>query len=280
MPRQNILLDINKFILKYCGEIMDAIYESSRTPVNYIELLHCPTHCDPHYHQSVEIVVALNSEVETHINTEGRVLRPGEIAVADSFDVHSFDSFGKDVFILILPKEYLAEYMSIKGKLHLKTPFICDKKTTAAITSCIRGISKTESRLTQLGYAYAIMGLVCESCGLSDKKNADIELMQKVLDFLETHSDEDITLCSLSDRFGYSKYYFSRMFNDFFKFNLNEYLARLRIKNFLSAMRLDPSADITDTALDCGFNSQQTFYRCFTKYYGISPKAYLKTPKK
>ena len=104
--------------------------------------------------------------------------------------------------------------------------------------------------------------------------------MQAVLDYLEENSDEDINLESLSHRFGYNKYYFSRLFNEFFQFNLNEYLARVRIKNFIAAMRADPTADIVGTALNCGFNSQQTFYRCFTKYYGVSPKEYLSQSQK
>ncbi len=253
-----------------------AVYESDRTRINYIQTWRGSTKALPHYHQSVEIVIALTDGVYARVNDSERTLSAREICVADCFDIHSSDSHGDDVYVLIIPKEYLTDYLAIKQKKHISSPFIDDPEICEKIIACTEALLNDDpSPLTQRGYANTVMGLVCETCGLSDSANANISVMQAVLDYLEDHSDEDINLDTLSRRFGYSKYYFSRLFNDFFKFNLNEYLARMRIKNFLSAMKSDPSADIIGTALNCGFNSQQTFYRCFTKYYGVPPKEYL-----
>ena len=99
--------------------------------------------------------------------------------------------------------------------------------------------------------------------------------MKNILNFLEENYHEDVDLDYLAQKFGYSKYYFSRMFNKFFKFSLNEYLSRLRIHRFIARMQADKNADIIGTAFDCGFRSWQTFYRCFKNYYGVSPKKYL-----
>lgn len=260
---------------------MESVYEANRTPINYIEVWNSDTMCDPHYHQSVEILIASEGSVNATVNNDSRVLDRGEICVADCFDVHSFDSHGAKSYIIIIPKEFLSDYLAVKGKKHIATPFITDKTTCAKIADCAKALMDSDnSRLTQLGYVNTIMGLICETCGLSEYSDANIAVMQTVLDYLEENSSDDVNLESLAAHFGYSKYYFSRLFNKFFKFNLNEYLARLRIRNFISAMKFDPNADIISAALACGFNSQQTFYRCFTKYYGIPPKAYIKQLKK
>ena len=255
-----------------------ASYEAIRARINHIQAWRGTTNCSPHYHQSVEMVVALTDGVYTRVNNSERTLSARQICVADCFDIHTFDSHDNDTYIMIIPKELLSDYLAVKRKKHLSTPFIDDVEKCEKIIACIEAlINDQPSQLTQLGYANTVMGLICEACGLSDSADSDISVMQAVLDYLEDNSDEDINLESLSRRFGYNKYYFSRLFNDFFKFNLNEYLARVRIKNFIAAMRADPAADIVGTALSCGFNSQQTFYRCFTKYYNMSPKSYLKT---
>lgn len=254
-----------------------AVYEAARTPIKNISVWRGATYCVPHYHQAVEIVVALTDGVSTRVNNNARTLLAREICVADCFDVHASDSHGDDAYILIIPKDFLSDYLAVKQKKHLSTPFITDAEKCEKIIACVEALLNDKpSPLTARGYVNTIMGLVCEACGLSEYSNADITVMQSVLDYLEENSNEEIDLDSLSKHFGYNKYYFSRLFNDFFKFNLNEYLARMRIRNFITAMHNDPHADITGTALNCGFNSQQTFYRCFTKYYGVSPKEYLK----
>ena len=135
----------------------------------------------------------------------------------------------------------------------------------------------TEKRnpLILKGYVNLILGSITEITGFSDAAEEDFHTMKKVLDYLENNYSAEITLDSLSAEFGYSKYYFSRIFNRFFRFNLKEYLNRLRARQFIARMRQDENADILSTALDCGFNSLQTFYRCFSNYYGTSPKKYL-----
>lgn len=260
---------------------MNSDYESLRTSKNYIELQCCPSLCQPHYHQAVEILVALEHEVYTLINNKEKVIQKGEICVADCFDVHSFNSYGYNVYVLIIPREFITDYLAVKGKEHLATPYITQPETCKKIITIIEEFSnKSLSRLTRLGYTDTIMGLIIDACGFEKQADTDVELMQKVLNYLEENYDEDINLDSLSAHFGYSKYYFSRLFNKFFKFNLNEYMSRLRIKRFISKMQKDPDSDTISTALDCGFTSWQTFYRCFKKYYNMSPKAYLKQQKK
>ena len=257
---------------------MDISYESIRTAINYIDIFHETTHCTPHYHQAVEILCADGAKVDIFLNGEERTLTGNEICVADCYDVHAFNSHGEKVYILIIPPEFLHDYLNVKNSAHLSTPFITERETCEKIKSIIIELHRADqkSKLLQKGYVNVVMGLIVSACGLSDRNNPDIDLMQSVLNFLEDNFTEEIDLNALAERFGYSKYYFSHMFNRFFGFNLNEYLARLRIKNFISRMQEDKNAELMRTAFDCGFNSFQTFYRCFKKYYGVSPKKYLK----
>ncbi|MCB1605044.1 MAG: helix-turn-helix transcriptional regulator [Xanthomonadales bacterium] len=44
-------------------------------------------------------------------------------------------------------------------------------------------------------------------------------------------------------------------------------------------MQESDNLTILDIALDCGFNSQASFYRAFKKFEGMTPKAYLDSKK-
>lgn len=255
---------------------MHSDYEAFRTSIHEIEIINAPTLCNPHYHEAIEILCVLDDDVSTLINGNERILRRGEIAVSDCYDVHAFNSFEKDVIVLIIPNEFLSDYMQVKGKKHLATPYINDKTAYAEIKEIMFKFSNGKlPTLLGKGYINVLLGIICEQCGFSDFSDSDISLMKSILNFLEVNYNEDIDLEFLAKHFGYSKYYFSRMFSRFFKFNLNEYLARLRIRRFISAMQADKNADILNTAFNCGFNSWQTFYRHFKQYYGTSPKKYL-----
>ena len=255
---------------------MDYFFEFYREAITNIEIQHCRTCCEPHWHEAIEILCTLDDDVSTLINSNEKILHPGEICVADCYDVHSFNSNGKDVYILIIPREYLGDFLKIKGKKHLSTPYVCDKNAWRTVKNIIKTlIEEKPCGLTEKGYINVILGVICEQCGFSDFSNTDVGLMKKILNFIEENYTEEVSLEYLAKKIGYSKYYFSRIFNKFFRFNLNEYLSRVRIRHFLLKIQNNKNADIISTAFDCGFNSWQTFYRCFKLYYGTSPKKYL-----
>lgn len=209
---------------------MNSYYESVRESIGYVEFQNSPTRCEPHWHQAVEILCALDDEVYTLVNSKEKILQPGEICVADCYDVHSFYSSERPVMIIIIPSEFLNDYIKMKGKKHLATPYITDPETYRKIYSFMREFQSQELPLIlQRGYVNVILGLILESCDLEEFADADVSLMKNILNFLEENYHEDVDLDYLAQKFGYSKYYFSRMFNKFFKFSLNEYLSRLRI---------------------------------------------------
>lgn len=256
---------------------MDISYESFRTSINYIETIQTETDCDPHYHQAVEILYANGTDVDVLLNGKEKTISGNEICVADCYDVHSFHSHGKAVKILIIPPEFLNDYLKLKNNAHLSTPFLSAPEVCKKIRNAMIELEQPNlSKILQKGYVNVIMGFIAQECGLSNSNKTDIDLMQSVLIYLENNFSAEIDLNELAEKFGYSKYYFSRMFNHFFGFNLNEYLSRLRIRKFISRMQENKNAELMRTAFDCGFNSFQTFYRCFKKYYGVSPKKYLK----
>lgn len=95
----------------------------------------------------------------------------------------------------------------------------------------------------------------------------------KVLDHINQHYDETLSLDELAARFFISKYHLSHEFNRMVGTSVYRYiiLKRLAIAKQILMGGVPP----TDAYLNCGFRDYTNFYRCFKSEYGISPKQFV-----
>lgn len=105
--------------------------------------------------------------------------------------------------------------------------------------------------------------------------------VQLIIDEIDTciknHSDEDMTLCALAKKLGYSEFYVSRKFREISGMQLRDYLRYRRLAFALKELR-DTESGILDIALNYGFSSHEAFTRAFKEAYGITPGEYRKNP--
>ena len=94
---------------------------------------------------------------------------------------------------------------------------------------------------------------------------------------IKNYQDEALTLYTLSQRHGYSKYYMSRKFKEISGMKLREYLRQRKLAFALKEIR-DSEKSILKIALDYGFSSHEAFTRAFKATYGRTPSAYRKQP--
>ena len=100
----------------------------------------------------------------------------------------------------------------------------------------------------------------------------------RVLDFIDTHLDEPLSLERLSRVGHFSKFHFHRQFSNYVGLTPSRYvqLARLRRASYRLAFNaLEP---ITDVALQAGFEHSESFSRAFKAAFGQSPRAFRKNP--
>ena len=99
------------------------------------------------------------------------------------------------------------------------------------------------------------------------------ECVQGMIDYIESHLNEDMTLGDISAHVGYSPFYCSKAFHGQAGICLKDYIRLRRIS--LAALELrDTKRRILDIALDYGYNSQEAFTRSFIGAFDVTPAAY------
>lgn len=98
-------------------------------------------------------------------------------------------------------------------------------------------------------------------------------LTAQVIRYISQHYRENLSLETLSSRFGVSRYHLSRLFSRTIHTGFYAYLHSLRV-NYAKGLLQNSSLDILTIAMDSGFENQQTFNRVFKSLCGMTPKEY------
>ncbi|MBQ4187617.1 MAG: helix-turn-helix domain-containing protein [Firmicutes bacterium] len=104
------------------------------------------------------------------------------------------------------------------------------------------------------------------------KETEASSLFQRLVGYVESHLDEEISLDDLAGAFYLSKYYLSHLFKEISGLSVHQYITRRRLE--ACRTRIIAGEDITQTSQMYGFSDYSSFYRAFTKEYGMSPKKY------
>ncbi len=94
-----------------------------------------------------------------------------------------------------------------------------------------------------------------------------------VLNYINAHYSEDLSLDFLANRFFVSKYHLSREFNRLVGTSVYRYTIQKRLVMAKELMRRGVSS--TAACQQCGFGDYSNFYRAFRAQYQISPKAFI-----
>ena len=93
--------------------------------------------------------------------------------------------------------------------------------------------------------------------------------------YISHNLTSDLKVEDLAKRAGMSTAYYSKMFLKYASVSPSDYIARSRIKLFLSTF-CNGEKNITDAAFSCGFNSSSGFYKAFHRICGCAPSELLR----
>ena len=100
------------------------------------------------------------------------------------------------------------------------------------------------------------------------------ERVNRVIDFIGKHLDEELELDELCRIACFSKYHFHRLFTSHAGVSLKSYIKWLRLKRAAHQLTVQKEDTIINIALDAGFESHEAFSRAFKQVCGQSPSGF------
>ena len=108
---------------------------------------------------------------------------------------------------------------------------------------------------------------------VSLRQKRHLDKLSKITSYMKNNYDQDITLESVAEEFGFSPTYLSRMFKRYADISYKTYLLNLRTEYGLREM-MNTDHSLSDVAMNNGFPNSRAFAKAFLKRYGALPSEY------
>jgi AraC family transcriptional regulator len=102
---------------------------------------------------------------------------------------------------------------------------------------------------------------------------------RKVLGYIDSHLDDDLTIDRLSNVAAFSKYHFHRQFSELFGISVYKYVQLTRLKRASYQLAFRDRISIVDISLASGYENHESFSRAFKKSIGQTPSEFRERPQ-
>lgn len=101
---------------------------------------------------------------------------------------------------------------------------------------------------------------------------------RKVLEYIDAHCTETLTVERLSRVAAFSKFHFHRQFSALFDLGVYEYVQFVRLKRASDELGFHSWRSVIEVALESGYESPEAFARAFKKHFGQTPSQFQSAP--
>ena len=135
------------------------------------------------------------------------------------------------------------------------------------------GLGPFDAYLAMLEYLQIVAHAV-ESAAIPEKRAAAYPLIQQVMNYIDEHFTEPISLQAVADAFHISVSYLCHEFSRYNRHSIYDYVLYRRVITACAMIRRGES--LTEIAYRCGFGNYNSFLRAFHKFIGVPPREYVR----
>ncbi|MCR5161854.1 MAG: AraC family transcriptional regulator [Lachnospiraceae bacterium] len=299
MSHQNIVRDpdYRQPIREYIGRVMEGTLEQvDYVPQTHLRIWHNtqPEGYALHYHDAIELIMVKENNYPITILDKEYILEPGDICFVPSRALHWIKGGRGERFILLLDTAPLSSFSDFHAlEPMLMRPWIFNDHTfqdlyvrlyqelSEIISIYFSGSDMWElaiySRLLhilELAGQYYLQRKSAPSEDNPGQTQINYEKFANLMNYIDLHYSEQLTLEWAADYVGFSKYHFHRLFKDYTGITFHDHLINKRIQIAQSLLSTDLS--ITEIAFRSGFTNSSSFGRVFRSQTGMSPSDFRK----
>ncbi|KAB7670084.1 helix-turn-helix domain-containing protein [Bacillus sp. B1-b2] len=229
----------------------------------------------PHFHRSLELIMVNEGELDVTIQDKTYRLQENECALILSNQIHSLQSFQENhAWIYVFSPEFVNQFYQLSKNKILLHPVFRLSPPLQELTNTI--LVKNESTLfAKKGVFYLICDELLKQTVLEEEAKREDYLLHDLLNYIQNHFTEELSLKDLAQQFGYDYSYLSRFFTKVLKVSFVEFLNGHRITLAAQLLRTT-DAKITEIAEKVGYQHIRSFNRNFEKMMSVTPSNYRK----
>jgi AraC-like DNA-binding protein len=246
-----------------------------------------------HHHDFYECYLFISGDVTYLIEGKTFCLEPGDVVLINSKELHQAIINSKDVvyerIVLWLNRSFLKDLSTKETNLSLcfeslnrNNVLRADFEVKQNIRLLLNKLISLESYKgigRELLYKSYITELLVHinNIAFNDKVRLDVDiknsnLIDGIIEYINNHIEEDITVDEISECFYLSKFHLSREFKKHTGTTLHRYIVQ---KKLIEAKELIlKETPITSVYKQCGFGDYSNFFRAFKNEYGVTPKQF------
>lgn len=239
-----------------------------------------------HWHSGTELLYVLDGAITYTSSGTRQVIPTGTFAIINSNRIHQLQNAYADrsntTLTLILPDSWLRQVSAEKRPFRfLAKTDAAREKIAGALQQLITSMTSQDpyrNLLLQRDLLALVYTLFSEALTLAPSRKENTPAIREIIDYINTHYYEPLSLSLISDTFGIQKNYFCRVFREASGTTFHRYLSRIRLDAALEMLAGGQGSSF-ECALACGFSSEKVLIDWCHKIYSCSPKKYLTLSK-
>ena len=207
-----------------------------------------------HYHRNMEIYGVVQGNVNVMISGKSMSLSDGQMAVIDGLENHCYEIDGEaEIFYVNIGMRYIRNF----------TLMYQDKRLPHWLM---------DVEYNKVGITCEMFADIIEHYGVREKNistESDNKLMNRIVQYIYDHYNENITLEALSEIFFLSPKTLSKKISKRLNVDLRVFVNDIRAQKVIQ-MSDDPAnkdKTLDDIIALCGFNNMRTFYRSYKRNF-------------